>query len=248
MATFNLENYPRHAGQGPAAFEVISGLGVSAVAMQEILRPGQFAREARAHLGEEWAFVASRRGGKQRVGVLYDGAALELVGAREHDHTLLYDRARPALEVELEERASGASVTLVVVHLKAGGEADQPMRQRQLDALAPVFDALDRRGARWVLMGDVNATTAADRAALASLARSRGLEWVTEPVACTHYWRKKGGCPTGALDHVLSRPRARDVRAAGACATVGCDPGESCPVYRSEVSDHCPVRLDVVVD
>ncbi len=248
VATFNLENYPRHEGQGRAAFEVISGLEVSAVAMQEIVNPERFAREARRHLGASWRFVWSREGGPQRVGVLYDSDALELRGSRSHVETLLYPRARPALEVALMARASGAPVTLLVVHLKAGGEGAAATRRRQLDALSPVLDGLRERGAPVVLLGDMNSTTDADRAALASLARQRGLEWATEPLACTHYWSKKASCPAHPLDHALTGAPARDVRAAGACATVGCDPGDACPVYRREVSDHCPVRMSLELD
>ena len=84
VASFNLENDPRHAGQGPAALAEIEALGVSAVAVQEILDPARFAREAREHLGERWEFVWAEAGGPQRVGVLYDSEALELSAARVH--------------------------------------------------------------------------------------------------------------------------------------------------------------------
>ena len=85
------------------------------------------------------------------------------------------------------DRASGEALTLVNVHLKAGGAAPQPTRRAQLDALAPALDAIEERGGRAVLLGDFNATTPADRHMIEALARERGWSWASEPLVCIHY-------------------------------------------------------------
>jgi endonuclease/exonuclease/phosphatase family metal-dependent hydrolase len=94
-------------------------------------------------------------------------------------------------------------------------------------------------------MGDFNATEPADREDLARLARATGLVWATEGLACSAFWSRDDGCPRSRLDHVLTSTAPRSVTAAGACATEGCDRQDRCPRYVHDVSDHCPVVVDL---
>lgn len=91
-------------------------------------------------------------------------------------------------------------------------------------------------------MGDFNATEASDRDDLAALARGTGLTWASEPLACSAFWERLDDCPTSRLDHVLTWRDPASVVARGACEE-GCDRRDSCPLYRREISDHCPVTV-----
>jgi hypothetical protein len=55
------------------------------------------------------------------------------------------------------------------------------------------------------------------------------------------YWNRSDGCRGTALDHMFLSSNYRAVAARGPCETIGCDPGDRCPAFHREVSDHCPV-------
>jgi endonuclease/exonuclease/phosphatase family metal-dependent hydrolase len=245
FATFNIENFPKDARQVDGAFAEMKALDATFIGVQEIGDPDRFLREAERRLGDRWQFahVDSRPIGETRpghhIGVLFDSRRWTLVTMRVHDATRLErGRHKPVLDVRL--RSGDTTVTVLVVHLKSGGDAHE-IRARQLVALASVVAEVQRRGDRVVLLGDFNATGSSDRTDLAQLATRTGLTWASEPLACTAFWDRDDGCPRSQLDHVLMWARPRSIRAAGACATHGCDWEPSCPIYADHVSDHCPV-------
>ncbi len=241
VATFNIENYPKAPSQRDGAFEVIRSMRVSAVAVQEITDPDDFAREASQRLGAAWRFVYPDGGPAQRVGVLYDSASLTLTGTTVHRECELSRGARPAFEARFVDR-DGEAVALMVVHLRAGGTG-QAQRAEQLRALAPAISEGMRGPARFVMLGDFNATGERDRDVIASLARETRARWSSERLACTSFWSRPDACVTSALDQVLANREARSVEALGPCESLGCGSRALCPRFHREVSDHCPVRV-----
>jgi endonuclease/exonuclease/phosphatase family metal-dependent hydrolase len=212
--------------------------------VQEIGEPETFEIASR-RLAGRWGFahVDTRPIGERRpghhIGVLFDKAIWTLVSTRVHDGTRLEGgRHKPVLDVRL--RSGDTTVTVLVVHLKSGGDAHD-IRARQLAALAKIVAQVELRHDQVVLLGDFNATGASDRRDLAQLASKTGLWWASEPLACTAFWNRDDGCPRSRLDHVLMSEPPRSIHAAGACATRGCDWEASCPLYTQWVSDHCPV-------
>lgn len=240
VATFNIENFPRDERQIAGAFDAIRALDAPIVGVQEITDPPAFARAARERLGPTWHFVANEGGPVQRVGVLYDGARYALDWARTHREPQLDERAKPALEVRLRPRERGSAVRVIVVHLKAGGDSAH-VRREQLRRLEPVLRLAAESPDALVVVGDFNATGDADRAAIRALTQRLGLAWASEELACTAYWNRRDGCLGSALDHVLARERPASIAARGPCETIGCTPGDRCPAFHREVSDHCPV-------
>jgi endonuclease/exonuclease/phosphatase family metal-dependent hydrolase len=244
FATFNIENFPKHARQIDHAFDEIAALQASFIAVQEIGEPETFEIAAR-RLAGRWGFahVDTRPIGERRpghhIGVLFDKRIWKLLSTRVHDETRLPGgRHKPVLDVRL--RSDDMTVTVLVVHLKSGGDGYE-IRARQLVELAKIVARVELRGDRVVLLGDFNATGASDREDIAHLASQTGLSWASEPLACTAFWNRDDGCPRSRLDHVLMWVGPRSIHAAGACATRGCDWEESCPLYTEWVSDHCPV-------
>lgn len=253
VATFNIENYPKSARQEAGAFEAIRQLGVAAVGVQEIVEPAAFAEAAGRRLGPGWRFVFAEGGPKQRVGVLFDGEGLELLSTRTHRETeAVYPGAKPTFEARLRPKSSASFLgagadevlRLLVVHFKAQGDG-VGRRRAQFEALRPVLAAAMGSGERVVLLGDFNATEGADRDELAALARATGSTWASRELPCTSYWARPDGCRGSALDHVLTWAAPRGVAARGPCESEGCTPGERCPIFREEVSDHCPVVVEL---
>jgi endonuclease/exonuclease/phosphatase family metal-dependent hydrolase len=244
VATFNIENFPRDARQIEGAFAAIDALEAPVIAVQEITDPATFAREARERLGEEWRFVADDGGGIQRVGVLFDAERYTLAWSRTHDETRTYAGGKPTLEVRLRSRGSGRALRVLVVHLKAGG-AYAHVRREQLRQLRPVVEEAVASWDEVVVLGDFNATGDEDRETIARFSSATGLTWASEPLRCTSYWNRNDGCRGTPLDHVLTRRVPEDIAARGPCETIGCDPGDRCPAFHREVSDHCPVTADL---
>ena len=243
VATFNIENYPRSEQQVDGAFSLLDELEVQAVAAQEITKPDVFERDAQQRLGASWRFVHSGSG-RQRVGVLYDSAVFELLGSRVHRQTVTYKDAKPVLEARLRPRRGGETLRFFSLHLKAGGE-HAATRATQLRALTPVVAEAARSGERVIVAGDYNATGPDDRTGIARFAAKTGLHWATEDLECTAYWARRDECRGSALDHVVTSVATAEATARGPCETEGCQPGNSCPAFHAQVSDHCPVTLDL---
>lgn len=242
VATFNIENYPKSAMQEQGAFQAIRALGSKAIALQEITDPVGFCQAAQRQLGRSWDCAFTDRP-RQRVGLVYDRSAFELLSTVTHPQTELYDGAKPVLETRLRPLAGGVALRMFILHFRAGGERDRvAMRARQLDALSPVVARAMRSGERVMVLGDFNATSPADVERIALFARSVKLRFASKRVPCTAYWSRSDGCLGVSLDQVLTS-FAADVREEGPCRTEGCEIRPACPVFREVVSDHCPVTV-----
>ena len=240
IATFNIENFPKSSKQIAGAFEEIQRLDAPIIAVQEITNTEVFMSAARRRLGAQWKFEFVETGSvlDHRIGVLFDSARVKHVKTRRHDETMLEGQHKPVLDVELVHQ--GRHIRVLVVHFKAGGE-NHPVRRRQYAALKKVIAKVKRDGMPIVLLGDFNATGEADREDLARVE----LNWLSEPLQCSAFWKQDDGCPRSRLDHVLSTQNAREVHAAGGCAESGCGWQDRCPLYAEDVSDHCPVVVEI---
>lgn len=243
VATFNIENFPKSSTQEEGAFDAIRSLDAVAIGVQEITDPSAFAAAAKRRLGEKWRFIHADRGPDQRVGVLFDSEALALISSRTIRAPEVYKGAKPAFEARFS-RLGWDAIRIIVVHLKAGGDGIST-RKEQLRALRPVVEEASQSGDELVLLGDFNATSDDDRGEIAALAEAADMKWASKDLACTSYWDREDGCRGSALDHLLTSGFSTGIRARGPCETEGCSPGKSCPVFHREVSDHCPVTIDL---
>ena len=252
FATFNIEDFPKDRRQIDAAFAEIAGLDASFVGVQEISDPGLFAATARRTLGSAWHFVhvdsgpAGARFASHHIGLLVDTARYRVVSIAARDELRLGGRHKPALEAVLRPRADAPDLRVFVLHLKSGSEG-RDVRARQLAALADVVRRAraEHPRDRIVVLGDFNATADGDRTDIARVAARTDLVWATRDLACSAFWDRDDGCPRSRLDHVITWAAPATVRAAGACATEGCDWQASCPLYADQVSDHCPVVVTI---
>ena len=242
VGAFNIENFPRSEQQIAAAFSELAALELDVVALQEITEPEVAARAAARYLGRSWRAAFCRRCPTHKIGVLYDAGRLELLGTRDYPEVVRYPGGRPAFEARFAI-GGGAPLRVIAVHLKAGGDGAE-IRERQLEALRPIVAAAVESGDRVVLAGDFNATSDNDRANIAELAQATRMTWASRGLECTCFWQRAESCFGAALDHMLASFSPAAVDVAGACADE-CQPGRRCPTYKQEVSDHCPVWLEL---
>ncbi|MCW5809209.1 MAG: endonuclease/exonuclease/phosphatase family protein [Deltaproteobacteria bacterium] len=177
------------------------------------------------------------------IGVLFDGARWRAASTRTHDGTAIGPLDLPVLEVRLADTRSGEVTRVYVVHFRPK-TSGRPVRVAQHAVLARIVVAGRASGEDVFVLGDFNATEAADRDDLAALARAADLAWATEALACTAFWIRPDGCARSRLDHVLTSRRPARAEVAGGCATHGCEREDTCPAYVERVSDHCPVAVD----
>jgi endonuclease/exonuclease/phosphatase family metal-dependent hydrolase len=244
VASFNINQYPKRTYEPDRLFQAVRELDAPIVALQEIGDIHDTREHVYEHLGTNWKVRNAARCNTRCLGFLYDSNRVEIVRTRTHESVRLHPGGRPAYEAHVT--IDGKPMTLVNVHLKAGKkDKEYKTRKAQLEALRAIVASIDDRGESVVLLGDFNSVRGDDRAALESFARTTGLSWATSVLECSHYYRGSGRCIAGTLDHAFTSHRARSVEEAGDCATVGCDPGASCPTWRSQVSDHCPFVVQV---
>lgn len=246
IATFNIEEFPKSEAQVDGAFRTLRGLSADVVALQEITEPERFRRETTRRLDGRWRALFPDVSPEMSPGVLFDAQRYELVDTHTHEDTVLYDGARPVFEVELVDRRGG-ELEFFVVHFKAGSDGLQ-VRRDQHRALRAILRRHGDSERTTILLGDFNSTEPADRTLVETTAERASLRWLSRRTECTGYWVPDGRCRSFDLDHVLADGLGGAAVSRGPCESVGCEPGDSCPVFHRRVSDHCPVTTELVPD
>lgn len=247
FATFNIEQFPKNGVQVVQAFAEMARLDAGVIAVQEIKKPMILDWQARIRLGEDWAFfgIETRppdgpEHWSEHIGALVDLDVYAVDEVVTHEETRLGGRNKPTAELRLRRRSDGGRLLVFVVHFRSGGE-ERPTRAAQFAALGGILHRR-ARGVDTIVMGDFNATHHGDFSDLRALARGAKLHFATEALECSAFWERSDGCPTSRLDHILTSWPPRDVRAHGACEE-GCAWRNECPIWRHDVSDHCPVTV-----
>jgi hypothetical protein len=131
VATFNIENFPKHTCQEAGAFATLASLGVSAIAVQEIVDTQTFASAAATRLGDIWRVTFATTSSQQRVAVLYDSVRLSLRSTHSWHEVATYSGAKPMFEARFIELQRGEALELLG-DFNATGEGDR----RNIAALA----------------------------------------------------------------------------------------------------------------
>lgn len=154
--------------------------------------------------------------------------------------------------------AGGLDLDLAAVHAKSG--VDGESYDTRKEALGQLRRLADSRASETgdkdvVVLGDFNTMGSDDRktdgaaeiAELDSQARAGGFRRVRSDLFCSEYSRGEGGL----LDHVLvssSMSEAKTTSRAtvsGYCAALRCLPTSTMPRAYTELSDHCPLIVDL---
>lgn len=247
LATWNIENFPARASTPAIVADLITSLGLDVVVTQEIANENAW-HELVARLPDHEAVLSTHRystGDYQKLGVIYRASEIA-VG----DLTLLFGNdgnafPRPAISLPITELATGRTLELIGVHLKAGVDASDAARRTDaivaLDAHVQAQVATAGE-ADVVILGDYNevVTDATGQAVLAPL--------LDHPERYTVHSAPLGQAGTVSflpanimLDQLTSTVALAD-RLAGA-TTVVPPLDAQYPGYEAEVSDHLPVVL-----
>lgn len=243
VATFNIADFPRNDQQVELAFNQIRDLDIDLIALQEVMDPERIMREASSRLGNSWYFVvpSEEQNPERRVALLYNDDRLELIDVIVDEGTRLDKDYRPILMGIFRDRQDDTEWGFATVHLKAGGDSVH-IREQQYRALR-FFLYEDYGPEELILMGDFNATSERDRENIEDLAFATGMEWPTEELACTSFWKTRNKCEGSALDHAVSTSMP-EVRLEGVCKREGCVSKDQCPVEWYTLSDHCPIVFE----
>lgn len=262
IVTWNLRNFPEEKQDLERIRRRLRELDADVIAVQEVKNG-----EALRALTPGWELALSEGGGRghQKVGVLWDPARVEVIGAaQEHAELTLGGRVRPGFSVYVRARGGGPDFHIVVVHLKAMASG-YSQRQQQWPALAAVVERLRRVDEDVVVLGDFNSTgpegqsTEIELEALAAALSPAGLRRVVSDGGCSTYWdgpRRDAWQEPSLLDLIwvgglaealVAEPRAI---ALGHCARHHCAAFRSTEAYPEpdfvSMSDHCPVALDLI--
>ncbi|MEB2310407.1 MAG: hypothetical protein OZ921_01260 [Sorangiineae bacterium] len=250
----------------------IAWLGVDALAVQEIKRyPGARERAAEliarldVHTKGAWQLRLDDcpNDAVQHVGILYDARKVragdfETYGALNPHGEACAGSLRPGFGAYLRW-PRGLDLTFVSVHLKSGpGARDAELRRRSIASFGTVVDQIhaNRRDADVVFAGDFNTMGCEScRPSLTSaseiddLPLAAALHRVPAEGSCSEYYDGRGGL----LDHFVvtsalrTLSRGGGARVSGFCAAAACEslPRRRMPEAYTELSDHCPLILDL---
>lgn len=201
------------------------------------------------------------RGATQHVGMLVDSTRVSVqnastVGQLNPHGEACKDSLRPGLAVDVK-LPSGDPARIVSLHLKSGtGRRSFELRKETWERMARYVQAAE---VPLLFAGDFNtmgcprcspSVSAGDElAALSQQLRRAGLDLLEVEPACSHYFRGKAGLLDGfALSRTFA-PGNDDpptARAGGPCAALECaDAPFNRLGYARELSDHCPLLLDL---
>lgn len=262
VVTWNLHNFPGADQNLPRLQERLAGLDADLLAVQEIHDPAALAR-----LLPGWDLHLSEHGGRghQRLGIAFNPLTLALLGPlREHAELGLGGHVRPAVSARLRAR-DGLDFHVVVVHLKAMSDG-LPLRRKQWPLLADLARDLLHTDPDLILLGDFNTTGPAggtpndELTALAAILEPLGLRRVAPITPCSAYWdgaRRDAWKEPSLLDlvWVAGLPdvtRDDNTHPLLHCARHRCQAFRSTEAYPepdfADLSDHCPVALDLARD
>jgi endonuclease/exonuclease/phosphatase family metal-dependent hydrolase len=252
--------------------DVLRGLNAEIFAFAEITDTRRFPPILRRAGGDRrYGIAFSQLGGAhgQHVAIAWDRDRFETVGSPIEISAVTVGNPglRPALAVTLKEIETSVELTLVSVHLKAAPSGYET-RVLQYEALAKWVDewVSESNNENVVVMGDFNTTGSPEGgleeelAAIDSALGAAQLRRVANPAGCSEYWEglgdRDGVQLPSLLDHIFVRGLSSLDANTGVEAWLHCkrfectemvsEPGAEDGTFW-DVSDHCPLTLDFVL-
>lgn len=270
VGTFNIRLFPDRTTAPESVADRLIELEADVVMVQEIRDAAAFVRvldAASAATGRRYRVELGPMCSTSdlAVGIVYDEAKLAVAARREQRELDPLGRCScreghpPALLVVLDT-AWGGRLTAMSVHLQFGARRWQyRARREQWELLVASIESLESEfGGTLAVAGDFNSTGYVDddrgeRRFIQRMVDEARLVLATRDVTCTAYWqpnRRTRAYMPSALDHILLRqPALGPVETLGMCATFGgrmVAEAEGNPDFH-DVSDHCPLRVDIDV-
>ncbi len=264
VGTFNIRAFGREAKDIDRLVAVVEEARSDVLALQEMQNPDSVRDLAArlSHDGRRFRFVLVDCASKSnmKVGFLFDESRVALTRTKEYPELdpkggQRCGDERSALAARFEPVGGGRAFQLLVVHLVPGGEPKQQEKRRQQWRDAHVIAADLAKETSVAIIGDVNSTgflddAGGERTFILDEAKRAGLGVVTQDLKCTEYFqpKKQKQFAPSVLDHVVASPdfsSSRPAEVHGYCARLACAPSDTKPDDFENVSDHCPVTIDM---
>ncbi len=240
-------------------FTMLQALDLELIGLVEIVDTKLMDEMAKKYLGPDYHFVFAPSPGSQRVGFLYDGAVLEIIGEPEIYRSVALDPdswLRPAFRVNFKVKPAGFDFQAIVTHLKAG-PAGWKQREKQWQVLKNIITGLQQGGQEQdiLLMGDFNNVSKLGFDEFRPIMNELNFSWLTgeKDSLISNYWQPdytKERIQSSLIDQIFISAGAGEeyvtgsVRAGGMCADGAKEyEGGQIPDYYEFISDHCPVYV-----
>lgn len=262
LGSFNIRMFPNPDTDLDQVVRAIVELDADAFAVQEIVDPLAFQTvldRASASAGRHYQValetaLCPRRRGNIHVGVVHDRDKLTLLESRLLGE-FTCPKGQPSGMLALLRATDGRRLALASVHFTAGdARAQREERAAQWTWLAAALPDLHAElDAPVLVAGDFNSTGYLvehdpERRFIDNLVARHDLQLPTASLACSMYWKPKTPhYEPSLLDHFLA-PRELalgEPEALGMCAELACAPQKDRPAAWQNISDHCPIRIEL---
>ncbi|OUR94866.1 hypothetical protein A9Q84_17310 [Halobacteriovorax marinus] len=263
VATFNIRNFDMNSPYSTdksALTKILKDVNADIFAFQEIVDTENF-KILMKKVFPKHKLVISKCGGfaKQKLALLYNSKKFKFLRVIE-DSSFQYSEGchrgvRPLLKVQLKNISDNSTFWALLVHLKAGGSSrDIEFRKKQISLLSKSISRLQN----YIILGDFN-TTEIDNSRsdyFFDLVERYHLTDSSKSLKCTNYW--SGGISDGLfypgqLDHVLLSKNLKKKYSSHKYSVYSHCKINQCSISNSHdlgesfknVSDHCPVKLEL---
>lgn len=253
--------------------KMIYSLDADIIGLQEIHETEVFDHMIQKVFLGKYATVFTTCGGahQQRLGFVYNTLKFDLIffdqdlrtvgGSENINETNCNQGSRPIAIAHFREKKTRRVIVATSLHLKSGGrERNVEKRFKQLKVLKNLITEKKSQGfEHFIVTGDFNSTQYQMREKshrkFVKLVAQMGLTDTAANVGCSSYWW--GGVDDqtqypSLLDHILVSPSLlntglEQARTAGHCSKLQCQitHDSQMGVSFDEVSDHCPLVLDI---
>jgi endonuclease/exonuclease/phosphatase family metal-dependent hydrolase len=240
VMAWNLQTFPKAVATVARVAQVVDGLGADVIGVEEIDDLAAFA-SLDTLLPDYLGLTATNGDGYSRVGLLYRGDTVSIDGV---ETLFLGDgEAFPRPPLAAHVVGQGVDVTVIVVHLKALGDATSEARRKdaviKLDAWIQAQQAAAPER-RYLIMGDWNdqvTDVAPDNVFQPMLDHPERYDVLTLPLAQAG---DSSYIPIpGVIDHMVLTENALGEWGAGDTQVLHLDATDA--QYESIISDHRPV-------
>jgi len=247
LVTWNIENFPQFNSTVQTVGSIIKALDVDLYAIQEITDTTAF-RALIEELPEYDGFFSEDEysWGYLKTGIIYKRAVISVSQRRPLFEDDWYAFTRSPLETHVVAQRNGLrfDFVLIVMHLRAGGDADDFDRRREAVELLKTYldDQITYSAEKdYIVAGDWNDELddpAYDNAFLALLNDSQKYQFLTAPLAGQF---NSASYPSygDLIDHILISQDAWTEYQGGVTKTLRLD--DELSDYLSKISDHRPV-------
>lgn len=264
IATFNIRMFPENTTNTERVAQVLSDANADIIAVEEIRDEDTLLdtiKRVSQLSGRKYALALSGCGGSGgiSVGFIYDQARVTLVGTklfREHrsdNEGYCNSTFRAALLAVFDDRKKKQRISALAVHFKSGNKKDnfEDRKRQWVNVISILDDAKRQYGGTVIALGDFNTAgfennQNGEKTFIFDTLKKTDYQLATSTIGCTSYWKPGNEYVPSVLDHmVVSKENWSVPESLGMCQELKCQKVSERPEDHKNVSDHCPVRIEL---